>query len=501
MTNSAPDQGIGERLRKVSATRSIAAIARDTETPFSSVHRYLSGGRVPAEFCAKVAQLYGVSGDWLLYGRGGMYVEARGRSDESAPAGDILELIDSMNALSRVRLGVLDGRHHATVLRELSDTLRRYEDLQADLNRRSASVLKDLAKGMESAMDANQVDRAYDLQASGVQVLRLCNDDDATRLFHNAKTRLAFNEGDWTSALESQQRLMRDSFVEGRFADGPSCYQLARTVLALSAANRVDDAQRLFEAGLILAQGGNISERYIAHLAWVGGRLYNESLRVRRSLELVPLWWDIAMIEKQGWMSIALQAKLLGGEIDVRKAVEYVGADKQALADPVEFCFWSENRTDAELLLSEIGEVPLTRVRDEGLVLDALKLLVRGSPRSGRSLPEAWAHVERTYLKEGRDQARVAFYGALVLARHGFLQHAELQWRKMIDLAFDGQALTAALRAAAHRVTLRLFGRTRRQAKRVNAARDFFEAALQEGCEAFRAWYQDWCGGVDAPRA
>lgn len=294
MTNAPPDTAISERLRKVAAARSISAIARDTDTPFSSVHRFLNGGRVPAEFLGAVARSYGVSGDWLLYGRGKMYVESRPAAREDAHAGDILELIDSMNALSNVRLGVLDGRHHAAVLRELSDTLKRYEALQAELNKRSASVLKDLAQAMEQAMDANQVDRAYDLQASGLQVLHLCTDEEATRNFHNAKTRLAFNEQDWQSALESQQRLTRDAFVEGRLVDDMSCYQLARTVLAMSTAGRVEDAQRLFEAGMILAQGGNVSARQLAHLAWVGGRLSNESINARRSNELVLMWWDSA---------------------------------------------------------------------------------------------------------------------------------------------------------------------------------------------------------------
>lgn len=490
VTNAPPDTGICERLRRVAATRSIAAIARDTGTPFSSVHRFLNGGRVPAEFLGAVARGYGISGDWLLYGRGAMYVESRPGTHEDAHAGDILELIDSMNALSNVRLGVLDGRHHAAVLRELSATLRRYETLQGELNRRSADVLRDLALAMEQAMDAMQIDRAYDLQASGLQVLRLCTDEDATRRFHNAKTRLAFNQQDWQSALQSQQRLMRDSFVEGRLVDDMSCFQLARTVLAMSAAGRMDDAKRLFEAGMILAQGGGVGARNVSHLAWVGGRLYNESLNARRSLQLVPIWWEIALAEKQGWMSIALQSKLLGGEIGVREAVELVGADKQALADPAEFMFWHEGRADGEFLLQAIGDAELTRVRDRGLTIDALKLLIRGSTRRGRTLAQAWEHVERTYIKEGMPPARIAFHGAVVLARHGDKRRAEMYWKRMIHLALEGTELTAFFRAAAHRVTLRLFGNTRKQARQVKAAHEFFQAALTNGCEALRPWYE-----------
>ena len=492
VTNAPPDTSICDRLKRVAATRSISALARDTDTPFSSVHRFINGGRVPAEFCAAVARSYGISGDWLLYGRGKMYVESRPQVREDAHAGDILELIDSMNALANVRLGVLDGRHHAAVLRELNQTLRRYENLQAELNKRSASVLKDLAFAMEQAMDATQIDRAYDLQASGLQVLRLCTDEEATRNFHNAKTRLAFNEQDWDSALESQQRLMRDSFVEGQLVDDMSCYQLARTVLAMSAARRVEDAQRLFEAGMILVQGGKVSQRHIAHLSWVGGRLYNESMNARRSLELVPNWWDIALAEKQGWMSIALQAKLLGGEISVREAVDLVGTEKQALADPVECMIWNESRDEGNHLLKAIGETKLTRVRDMGLVVDALKLLVRGSTRRGRTLAQAWDHLERTYHKEGIAPDRIAFYGAVIFARHGDKRRAEKHWKQMIHLAHDGQELTAFFRAAAHRVTLRLFDKTRRQHKHVKAAHDFFKAALTNGCEALRPWYEAW---------
>lgn len=176
----------------------------------------------------------------------------------------------------------------------------------------------------------------------------------------------------------------------------------------------------------------------------------------------------------------------------MREAVDLVGADKQALADPVEFMFWHEDSADGDYLLRALGDAKLTRVRDLGLVIDALKLLVRGSTRRGRTLVQGWDHIERTYSKEGIAPDRIAFYGAVIFARHGDKRRAEKHWKKMIHLAYDGTELTAFFRAAAHRVTLRLFGNTRKQARHVKAAHEFFKAALTNGCEALRPWYEAW---------
>jgi hypothetical protein len=58
----------------------------------------------------------------------------------------------------------------------------------------------------------------------------------------------------------------------------------------------------------------------------------------------------------------------------------------------------------------------------------------------------------------------------------------------MQQLATHGQELKAAHRAAAHRVTLRLFGRTRTQREHVQAANDFLRCVLEHGCESLRPW-------------
>lgn len=62
--------GLAARMAETCAGLSFNEIARRTESNRETVRRYMTDGRPPAEFVARLSEAFGVSGTWLLTGRG-----------------------------------------------------------------------------------------------------------------------------------------------------------------------------------------------------------------------------------------------------------------------------------------------------------------------------------------------------------------------------------------------------------------------------------------------
>ena len=61
---------IADRMRDVCAGLSFTEVARRTETNRETARRYLAHGRPSAEFMARLCESFGISGTWILTGRG-----------------------------------------------------------------------------------------------------------------------------------------------------------------------------------------------------------------------------------------------------------------------------------------------------------------------------------------------------------------------------------------------------------------------------------------------
>src|SRR5688500_16600379 len=117
---------IRQRLQSLAARFPQAELARRTGSAPANVHRYLPEGKVPAEFCGALVSEFGVNPTWLFTGQGNML-----RSDVSKPVaemgGDLLELVDTMNAVSRLRLGSIADGSEQKQIRELGDAMRTFD--------------------------------------------------------------------------------------------------------------------------------------------------------------------------------------------------------------------------------------------------------------------------------------------------------------------------------------------------------------------------------------
>lgn len=119
---ASPESSINQRVRELVHQHSLSDVARRTDTPVTSVHRYLNGGRVPGDFCARLSEAYALNPGWLLSGKGKANL-GDVAPDTADMAGNLLELIQAMSAVEQMQLGALSGKHHLRVLRELSDAM------------------------------------------------------------------------------------------------------------------------------------------------------------------------------------------------------------------------------------------------------------------------------------------------------------------------------------------------------------------------------------------
>lgn len=246
------DEQIRERLRVLVKTRSQSDLARKTGTLVSTVNRYLKQTKIPAEFCAAVVSGLGVNPAWLMTGEGTPYL-ADVSAGASEMATNLLELVEAMNQVARMKLGALTGQHHLKVLRELNDALERYENLRVTLNKRTRTVFRELLDNFKRALQDLDQQRATEVRKAAQQVSRLCDDPQLTVEFDNLQEFYEQIFGDQTRALELSRKVFVKSLGAADVTMDKDHMALAiNLVVSLHKADRCREARRICRATLAL---------------------------------------------------------------------------------------------------------------------------------------------------------------------------------------------------------------------------------------------------------
>lgn len=246
------DEQIRERMRVLVKTRSQSDLARKTNTLVSTVNRYLKSTKIPAEFCTAVINGLGVNPAWLMTGEGTPYL-ADVSAGTSEMATNLLELVEAMNQVAKMKLGALTGQHHLKVLRELNDALERYESLRAVLNRRTRTVFRELLDGLKKALHELDQQRAADIRKAAQQVSRLCDDPQLTVEFDNLQEFYEQIFGDQVRALELSRKVFVKSLGAADVTMDKEHMALAiNLVVSLHKADRCREARRICRATLAL---------------------------------------------------------------------------------------------------------------------------------------------------------------------------------------------------------------------------------------------------------
>jgi hypothetical protein len=190
--------------------------------------------------------------------------------------GNLLELVEAMNAVTRMKLGALAGKQHLKVLRELNDALDAHERLRARLNEHSRSIFGQLLTDIERCLEEYKVQPAAGLLKAAEQVARLCDDPELHRRLLSCHASYHAFVRELDKALPFQRRLMQSLLAADGAPDEPGLRNAVHLVLTLMTLSRLREAQRICESVLKLVPSGCPRWSAVALLSFLQGRLQAE---------------------------------------------------------------------------------------------------------------------------------------------------------------------------------------------------------------------------------
>jgi hypothetical protein len=367
---------IQNRVRELTKAVSQSEIARRTGTPVSSVNRYLGQSRVPADFCAALVRGLGVNPAWLLTGEGATYL-----SDVTAGTADLakgmLELVNSLVAVSRMRLGSLTGKHHLRVLRELNEALQTYHGLRDRLNAHSGPILKQLLDDLKRATDKQQFDVAHDLRNAAAQIAQFCLDEEQLRRFTAADATLEFARGNAPRALELSRQVFARTLTRTDVPSENALIQAHNLGASLCQNYRFKEAHRVCRLGLALA-GADLQVLSAYHeLRTLSGVVCVELGELATGVgEIMQAWPRTNPVYRAGSNGIAMRALLLCGAMSFAQAEAWAKDDIGRNRHLLRFALW---QGDAAILARALdqctGDSP-SKVKPQMLESVAARLLL-----------------------------------------------------------------------------------------------------------------------------
>lgn len=351
---------LNSRLAILAEDRSLSEIARRTGTSVANVSRYVSGTRIPGEFCEALVRGLGVNPSWLLTGEGSPFISDV--TDGTARmAGDVLELVEAMNAVTHMRLGALSGKHHLRVLRELNEALLRYEELRARLNQHSAPIFRKLVDDLDAALKKLDVERARELRKATTQVERLCDEPELSRRFTAQQAHCEVLDMNTFAALEYQRKLVRESVAEGRMLDQAACENFVRMAAIIKDSGRPQEALRICNAAEALLDEESATWQSACALRVLHGSILADVGELYEGLRMMQV--NAPHIEgRRGRASrlMLMRAMMMGGLLELDEAYAYgFDAEPKAL-HLIEFALWTEQPAAIEKALKFFrGEIDL----------------------------------------------------------------------------------------------------------------------------------------------
>jgi hypothetical protein len=310
-----------ERLRIVAERHSLSEIARRTGKPVSCIHGYLHGTRIPAELFSGLVREFGVNPAWLHTGDGPIY------SSDIAPetasmAEDVLRLVESMEAVGKMRLGAMSGNQPR--VRALEDALKRHEQLQGAISGRTDAVLKKLLDDAEAAVLRRDYAVAEASLATAARLQKLSTNQALAVRRMNLEGFAARLRGLVPQALEKY----REAFLQMlplRLKAGDEAHAVAFNYSnTLSLLGEIHEAIAVADGMLTLGASEPTDSRINldAHRGWLdvlNGQLLAGLARIARNLPLVTELRR-RRIEAPRYMF----AQMLGGMLDFDAAVKGV---------------------------------------------------------------------------------------------------------------------------------------------------------------------------------
>lgn len=434
---------LAQRLRVILNDRSQAEIARRTGNTGASVNRWLAGTRMPADFCAALVREFGVNPHWLLTGHGATYSADIAVTGEQL-AGNLLELVEAMENVARLRLGAVSGKASGRVLRELSDATRQYEELRERLDKHSRPVLERVLADLEQKMARRDTGQAEGVIKTAEEVARFCEDRALKVALDSFKAEFAYLTGRREDALAMQEDVVMRMLLSHGVRDEITYLQVFNLASALCDRRRMHDARRITGAALALAEDAQPRWRALPLLRCMLGQISVELGELDRGIGMLhrglaqlpdvepPVTHDTIHYQR----SLLDRAQLLSGALALDDLLARPDALSWSLYHIVLHALWQESRRNLQSLAPRIEERRTMPDATARMVFCAARCLHRGKG----ALREFAALCEQALAT---DPAPFQHFAASAL-------HAQLE----LAAGHRRQAATAARQAADHLAAL-----------------------------------------------
>ena len=490
------NEAIRARLKVVLDRHSKAAIARKTNTSDVNVGRYIRGTQIPAGFLAALVKSLGVNPVWLLQGEGTPFLFDTDQKQKTVELGsEMLQLVEAMTAVSRMKLGAISSSDYAKLLRELDDSLRVHKRVKDKLDARSRPTFKKLLDDLGKAMGDRDLGRAKEIRKVAQRISDFCADGELMSEFAEHQAHLEMRLHKPRAALDYYKQVLLHLVVAGRFPDREGFEKISRYTSLLWAEGRVVDALRTSEA--VLALAGEEARQWPewavviinnAEALLELGQLDEAMARLHRSISRLA-----------GDRQVKAKATLVKGllyseSIGIQEAIKMDPHDAAKDNGLVYFAEWLEDADSLEAVLGYAGRADGTESRKGAPVFpyEELLLMALRDPKGKRvrQAEEALGsdletfHTPRWTFRKLVLEAQYARVIGDTRTARSRMKHAD----ELLQSMDPGESTHLMARAVHYRTVLELIGKTAKgdNAQLRDRACMFFNTHTKAGFGCFR---------------
>lgn len=374
-----------ERIEQVGERYSQSEIARRTSTSRNNVSRYMRGAKMPLEFGAALSEELGVNPNWLLAGEGTPWLADSAVPNEKL-AGDLLALVEAMNAVARMRLGSLTGKHHLRVLRELNDALIRYEELRKELNARTSPIFEDLLEQYHDAIQNMRLEISDDLRKALTQLARLNDDPELRVKFDAYRAHHEYVTQNVAGGIEIQRNVVFHALSRGT-VDNHALSEAHNLAMSLYQLFRLKEARRILEATAALTpEEKKLTGEYGVLDGLRGvievdmGDVAEGLVRIQRRVAAHP---DVYFEHSGGFL---VRAQLLVGTTTIEAAMRQGASTPGRNLRIIQFTVWDEDATQLRRVYRELVGASPDKLPENYVYAQYTKALLEtleGDPTAG----------------------------------------------------------------------------------------------------------------------
>ncbi|MCF6228110.1 MAG: hypothetical protein L3J82_05510 [Planctomycetes bacterium] len=316
-------QTLRERLLILTDRHQQAEIAARTGTPAANVHRYLKAGKIPSEFLGSIVEHFDVDPEWLLTGKGEQ-TSSTVRAETAAKAGELLDLVQAMNAISRMRLGAIVKDKDRKLMRELGDALQTYDSLREKMNQQSRPVMKQLIEELRGCLSEMNLDRARVTAQTALELSRICLDDKLLLELDTQIASLSYITGQLEEAVLHDRKIFARRMINGIIQTPEQIASCTNFVMVLRDTGRSMESLRVGKAILALIPDHDQPLPALLILQMMIGMLEVETGDVESGLaRCYKIWPKTDVRSRVSETVMILRANTLSGMMNYYEAVEY----------------------------------------------------------------------------------------------------------------------------------------------------------------------------------